>query len=409
MKPSDLRILLLESIHPNARQNFAQAHFPVELTDGAMTEADLIERLKGVHVLGIRSKTQLTAKVLEGADSLMAVGAFCIGTNQVDLEAASSQGVAVFNAPFSNTRSVAELVLSEVVALARQLPDRIREMHEGKWRKVATGCYEVRNKTLGVIGYGHIGRQVGVLAEAFGMKVLFHDISNQLPMGNNAPSVDLDQLLQQSDFVTLHVPATEQTRLMMSNDQLSRMKKGSYLINASRGSVVDIDALASHLKSGHIAGAAVDVFPVEPQKNVSDEFVSPLRALNNVLLTPHIGGSTVEAQENIGTEVSNTLIRFLTTGATTGSVNIPPVELAVRPGQTAHRVTHIHRNEPGVLSSVNAIVSKANANVQAQHLATDAQVGYLIMDLNRAVEEEVCAGMEALDATIAVRAMSVTE
>ncbi len=317
------RILLLESIHSVARQSLADAGFEVELMDGALNEQELAERLEGVHAVGIRSKTQMTRKVLEAADELMVVGAFCIGTNQIDLEFASHRGVAVFNAPFSNTRSVAELVLSEIVMLSRNLGDRSREMHEGKWRKSAAGAREVRGKTLGIVGYGHIGSQVGVLAEAFGMRVIFHDIVSKLPIGNTQQASSLEQVLEESDFVTLHVPATAQTHEMIGEAEIARMKKGAYLLNLSRGTVVVIPALAAALSSGHVAGAAIDVFPLEPKKNISDDFVSELRGQGNVVLTPHIGGSTMEAQENIGREVSASLAKYFIDGGTTGSVNFP--------------------------------------------------------------------------------------
>jgi D-3-phosphoglycerate dehydrogenase len=370
----------------------------VELVDGALSERELGERLEGVQAVGIRSKTQLTAAVLEAADDLMVIGAFCIGTNQIDLAKASEGGVAVFNAPFSNTRSVAELVLSEIVMLSRNLGDRSREMHLGQWRKSAEGAREVRGKTLGIVGYGHIGSQVGVLAEGFGMRVIFHDVVSKLPIGNNAQAASLDELLSTADFVTLHVPATPQTHEMIGEAQIAKMKKGAFLLNLSRGTVVVIPALARALSDKHLAGAAVDVFPLEPKKNMSDDFVSELRGLDNVVLTPHIGGSTMEAQENIGREVSTSLIRYFGDGSTTGSVNFPEVELPRTPG--AHRIANVHQNVPGVLKELNGIVSAAEGNVTAQVLGTLGEVGYLLMDFDRAVADEVITQMNALETTI---------
>ena len=398
-----MRILLLESIHPVARELLRAEGFDVELIDGAMSDADLGKALSGVQAVGIRSKTQVNRRVLEASDTLLAVGAFCIGTNQIELDVASRRGIAVFNAPFSNTRSVAELVLAEIVMLSRQLGDRVREMHDGQWRKIADGCREVRGKTLGIIGYGHIGRQVGVLAEAFGMKVVFFDVAQRLPMGNNLPSPELDRMLGESDFVTLHVPATPQTENMVGKREISKMKPGACLLNASRGSVVVIEALADALKRGHLGGAAVDVFPSEPKKNIADDFSSVLRGLPNVILTPHIGGSTLEAQENIGREVSLALTRYLKTGSTSGSVNFPQVELP--PAGDVHRIAHVHENVPGVLGDVNRIVSDAKANVRAQVLGTNPEIGYLLMDLETDVSDDVCTRMRELPATIATRAV----
>lgn len=397
------RILLLESIHPVARERLSAAGFDVELIDGALSENELAKRLPGVSAIGIRSKTQMPKSVLERAPDLLAIGAFCIGTNQVDLVAAQAGGTAVFNAPFSNTRSVAELVLAEVVMLSRGLGDRVREMHKGHWRKSAKGSHEVRGKTLGVIGYGHIGSQIGVLAEAFGMQVRFFDVVGKLPMGNNRPAASLDELLSVSDFVTLHVPETEETKNMFGERELQAMKPGSCLINLSRGSVVDVDALASALKSGHLLGAAVDVFPTEPKANLSDGFESPLLGLPNTILTPHIGGSTLEAQENIGGEVSDALIRFLSKGSSMGAVNFPRVE---PPRTASHRVTNVHRNVPGVLSDINRIVAGAGANVQAQVLATQNDLGYLIMDFDSDVSKEVSERMRELPTTLRARALS---
>ncbi|NVB77521.1 MAG: phosphoglycerate dehydrogenase [Kofleriaceae bacterium] len=397
---SEIKILLLENIHPVAAEAFAAEGFQVETLKGALPEAELAERVRDAHILGIRSKTQVTPKVLDEARRLLAVGAFCIGTNQIDLAHANRRGTPAFNAPFSNTRSVAELIIAEIVMLSRHLGDRVREVHGGQWKKVAVGSHEVRGHTIGIVGYGHIGSQIGVLAEAFGMRVLFYDIMAKLPMGNNRACATLDEVLAHSDFVTLHVPETPATKLMIGHDQLARMKKGACLLNASRGTVVDIDALAAAIKSGHIGGAAVDVYPSEPETN-SDGFQTPLRGLSNVILTPHIGGSTEEAQEAIGKEVSAALIKFVNTGSTTGAVNFPQVELPVT--KQAHRILNVHRNQPGVLRDINKIVSDLEANIRAQLLATDPDIGYLIMDLDQDVSQDVKRAVAALPASIKTR------
>lgn len=383
-----LRVLLLEDIHDSASAMFRDADFEVERVATALSEAELLQRLPGVHVLGIRSKTQVTGTVLANADQLLAVGCFCIGTNQVDLAAAKQRGVAVFNAPFSNTRSVAELVIAQIIMLARRIGDRSRDAHAGLWRKTAAGAFEVRGKTLGIVGYGHIGRQVGVLAEALGLQVFFHDILTKLPMGNNRACATLSELLQCADFVTLHVPATPQTRDLIAEPQFAEMKRGAYLLNASRGSVVRIPALVAALSSGHLAGAAADVFPEEPAAN-GGGFSSPLQNLPNVVLTPHIGGATVEAQAAIGREVATSLLKYIDTGATTGSVNFPALEQARRPG--SHRILNVHRNVPGVLRDVNHIVSSRQANIGSQLLATDADIGYLIMDVEAIADDTASA------------------
>lgn len=395
-----IRFLLLENIHPSARDTLAAEGFQVEMVSSALPEDELRARLRDVHVLGIRSKTQVTASALSEARRLLAIGCFCIGVNQVDGAAANARGIPVFNAPFSNTRSVAELVIAEIIALARQLGDRSREVHAGRWHKVARGSFEVRNKTLGIVGYGHIGSQLGVLAESLGMRVLFFDVASKLPMGNNRAVSSLAELLAASDFVTLHVPATAQTKEMIGPAEIAAMRRGSYLINASRGSVVVIPALAEALHAGHLAGAAVDVYPEEPEEN-GDGFESPLRGLSNVILTPHIGGSTSEAQEAIGREVGGTLIRFVNSGATTGAVNFPQVELPPVPG--THRILNVHRNVPGVLRDINRIVGERNANIHSQVLSTDAQVGYLVMDLDDDVSNEVKNDISALPTSIKTR------
>ncbi|HEY1554622.1 MAG TPA: phosphoglycerate dehydrogenase [Kofleriaceae bacterium] len=397
---SEIKILLLENIHPVAKQEFAAEGFHVEVAPGALSESELAARVRDVHVLGIRSKTRITPKILDEGRRLLSVGAFCIGTNQVDLVHASRCGVPVFNAPFSNTRSVAEMILAEIVMLSRHLGDRVREVHTGTWKKLAVGSHEVRGHTLGIVGYGHIGSQIGVLAESFGMRVVFYDVAAKLPMGNNRSLPHLEDVLAQSDFVTLHVPETPQTKHMIGAEQLAQMKKGACLLNASRGTVVVIEELAAALRAGHIGGAAVDVYPSEPESN-TNAFETPLRDLPNVILTPHIGGSTEEAQEAIGREVSAALIKFVNQGATTGSVNFPPIELAITRG--AHRILNIHRNVPGVLRDINKIVSDLNANIRAQLLTTDPDIGYLIMDLDHDVSQDVKKAVAALPTSIKTR------
>lgn len=394
------KILLLENIHASAEQLLVGEGFQVERTTSALKKADLIAKLKGVHALGIRSKSHIDADVLASASELLTVGCYCIGTNQVDLRAANKRGVPVFNAPFSNTRSVAEMIIAEIIMLARQIGDRSREVHEGKWRKVALGSYEVRGKILGIVGYGHIGRQVGVMAESMGMRVLFFDVKTSLPMGNNQPATSLTQLLEQSDFVTLHVPETPQTKNLIGREELSRMRPGSYLLNASRGTVVVIDALAEALKSKHLAGCAIDVYPEEPEAN-GDDFSTPLRNLPNVILTPHVGGSTVEAQESIGREVATSFLKFLTAGTTTGAVNFPQIELPRADG--SRRILNVHRNVPGVLRDINKIVSDRDANISAQMLSTDADIGYMVMDVETAGAEEVADAIGALPTSLRTR------
>ena len=395
-----IRFLLLENIHETAREAISSEGFHLECLPGSLGEDDLLARIADVHVLGIRSKTRVTARVLAEARRLLAVGCFCIGTNQVDLAAANLRGIPVFNAPFSNTRSVAEMIIAEIIALARQLGDRSREMHEGRWRKAAAGSFEVRGKTLGIVGYGHIGSQVGVLAEALGMQVIFFDIASKLAMGNNTRCSSLEELLRAADFVTLHVPATPQTKEMIGARELSAMRKGSYLLNASRGTVVVLPALAEAIRSGHLAGAAVDVYPDEPESN-RDGFATPLRGLPNVILTPHVAGSTSEAQAAIGREVAGTLIKFMNAGATTGAVNFPQVELPKTEGM--HRILNAHRNVPGVLRDINRIVSDRGANIRGQVLATDPSIGYLIMDLEQDVADDVKAAIAALETSIKTR------
>ena len=397
---ADIKILLLENVHPVAAEAFRAEGFQVEIVKGALPESELVARVADAHILGIRSKTQVTQAVLDAGRRLMSVGAFCIGTNQIATLKANQRGVPVFNAPFSNTRSVAELIIAEIVMLSRRLGDRSREVHEGRWNKVAVGSHEIRGKTLGIVGYGHIGTQVGVLAEAFGMRVVFFDVMAKLPMGNNRTIVTLDELLSISDFVTLHVPETPATKNMIGAAELAKMKPGACLLNASRGTVVAIEPLAAAIKSGHVGGAAVDVYPDEPEGN-SEGFVSPLRNLENVILTPHIGGSTEEAQEAIGREVSASLIKYINTGATTGAVNFPQIEIPLH--KDAHRILNVHKNVPGVLRDINKIVSDWGANIRAQILSTDADIGYLIMDLDQDVSQDVKKAVGALETSIKTR------
>ncbi len=401
--PKDqIKILLLENIHPSAHALFSAEGFQVEALATALKEKELVEKIRDVHVIGIRSKTQLRELPITEARRLLTIGAFCIGTNQIDLECANKRGVPVFNAPFSNTRSVAEMVIAEIVFLARQLGDRSREVHAGVWKKVASGCYEIRGKTLGIVGYGHIGSQVGILAEAMGMNVLFHDRVTKLPLGNARPVPSLGELLASSDFVTLHVPETPQTKNMIGAEELALMRQGSYLLNLSRGTVVVIPALADALLRRHLAGAAVDVYPEEPESN-GEGFRTELQGVPNVILTPHIGGSTIEAQESIGREVATSLIRFINQGTTTGAVNFPQVDLAPPAGRATHRILNVHKNVPGVLRDVNKILADTNANIEAQVLATDANIGYLAMDIGQDVSDEVRQGIAALPTSIKTR------
>ena len=397
---SEIKILLLENIHPVAAEAFAIEGFAVDVVPSALPERELVERMRDVHVLGIRSKTQVTPAVLDSARRMLAVGAFCIGTNQIALAHANRCGVPVFNAPFSNTRSVAELILAEVVMLSRHLGDRSREVHDGRWRKLAIGSHEVRGRTLGIVGYGHIGSQLGVLAEAFGMRVVFHDVAAKLPMGNNRALPNLADVLEIADFVTLHVPETPQTKNLIGRAEIARMKPGACLLNASRGTVVEIDALADGIAQGHIGGAAIDVYPDEPESN-SDAFASQLRGLPNTILTPHIGGSTEEAQEAIGREVATALIKLINAGSTTGAVNFPQIEVPITKG--THRILNIHRNVPGVLRDINKIVSDKNANIRAQVLSTDPDIGYLVMDLDQDVSGDVKREVGALETSIRTR------
>jgi D-3-phosphoglycerate dehydrogenase / 2-oxoglutarate reductase len=376
----DIKVLLLEGVSASAVESFRRAGYThVEVHAKSLPEDDLRRRVNDAHIIGIRSRTQLTHDVLIHAKRLIAVGCFCIGTNQVDLSAARKLGVPVFNAPYSNTRSVAELVIAEAIMLLRGIPQKNALCHRGGWTKSASGSYETRDKVLGIVGYGHIGTQVGVLAESLGMRVIFHDIETKLSLGNARAVSSLDELLERADVVTLHVPETPATQLMIRREQLAKMRAGAMLINASRGSVVDIDALAEALRDGHLAGAAVDVFPLEPKGN-DDAFVSPLVGMDNVILTPHIGGSTLEAQDNIGIEVASKLIRYSDNGSTLSAVNFPEVTLPEHPN--SRRLLHIHRNVPGTLSRINELFSAGNINIDAQFLQTDGEVGYVVIDVS---------------------------
>jgi D-3-phosphoglycerate dehydrogenase / 2-oxoglutarate reductase len=376
----DIKVLLLEGVSASAVESFRRAGYThVEVHAKSLPEDDLRRRVNDAHIIGIRSRTQLTHDVLIHAKRLIAVGCFCIGTNQVDLSAARKLGVPVFNAPYSNTRSVAELVIAEAIMLLRGIPQKNALCHRGGWTKSASGSYETRDKVLGIVGYGHIGTQVGVLAESLGMRVIFHDIETKLSLGNARAVSSLDELLERADVVTLHVPETPATQLMIRREQLAKMRAGAMLINASRGSVVDIDALAEALRDGHLAGAAVDVFPLEPKGN-DDAFVSPLVGMDNVILTPHIGGSTLEAQDNIGIEVASKLIRYSDNGSTLSAVNFPEVTLPEHPN--SRRLLHIHRNVPGTLSRINELFSAGNINIDAQFLQTDSEVGYVVIDVS---------------------------
>ena len=385
----DIRVLLLEGVSQTAIDVFSAAGYSqIEVHSKALPDEELKARIAEAHIVGIRSRTQLSADVLAHAKRLMAVGCFCIGTNQVDLEAAELAGIPVFNAPYSNTRSVAELVIAEAIMLTRGIPQKNAECHRGGWSKSAAGSHEVRGKTLGIIGYGHIGTQVGVMAEAMGMQVIFHDIETKLSLGNARAAIDLDDLLARADIVTVHVPETAATQWMIGAPQLAKMRPGAHLINAARGTVVDIDALDAALHSGHIGGAALDVFPVEPKGN-GDAFVSPLTAHDNVILTPHVGGSTLEAQDNIGVEVAAKLVRYSDNGSTLSAVNFPEVTLPEHADSL--RLLHIHQNVPGVLSKVNEIFSRHNVNIDGQFLRTDPKVGYVVIDIT--ASEEQAAGV----------------
>lgn len=398
-----IRFLLLEGVHKNALDILANNGYTnIEYIRGALDEDVLIEKIKDAHFVGLRSRTQLTEKVIAAADKLVAIGCFCIGTNQVDLKAALTRGIPVFNAPYSNTRSVAELVLGQLILLLRGIPEKNAMVHSGGWSKSAEGSYEARGKTLGIVGYGSIGSQLSVLAESLGMHVIYFDTLTKLPLGNARQVTSMEELLSASDVVSLHVPDVPSTRNMMRAEHFAQMKAGSIFINAARGTCVDIDALAAAITSKHLNGAAIDVFPKEPKSN-DEEFVSPLRGLFNVILTPHIGGSTLEAQANIGLEVAEKFARYSDTGATTTSVNFPEVSLPVTPGK--HRLLHIHKNIPGVLSAINLVFAENGINISGQSLMTNDTIGYLVMEVDAAYSDVALEKLQQINGTIRTRVL----
>lgn len=398
-----IRFLLLEGVHSSATGVLRAAGYSkIESIAGALPEAELIEKIRDAHFVGIRSRTQLTADVFAQAPKLAAVGCFCIGTNQVDLNAARERGIAVFNAPYSNTRSVAELVLAEAILLLRGIPERSAVAHRGGWLKSADNAFEIRGKTLGIVGYGSIGTQLSVLAESLGMQVIFYDVVTKLALGNARQIPQLENLLAQADVVSLHVPETPATQWMMGAAQIAAMKPGGILINAARGTVVEIEPLAAALRDKKLLGAAIDVFPVEPRTN-RDVFESPLRGLDNVILTPHIGGSTMEAQENIGVEVAEKLVKYSDNGTSTSSVNFPEVALPAHAGK--HRLLHIHRNVPGVMAEINRVFSESGINIASQYLQTHADIGYVVIDIDAAHSEIALAQLAKVPATIRSRVL----
>ena len=398
---SKIKILLLEGVHQSAVDVFeANGYQNIERHTGAIPEADLLDIIAGVHILGIRSRTQVNPAVFAKAQRLIALGCFCIGTNQVDLDAAMINGTTVFNAPFSNTRSVAELVIAEAILLLRGIPEKNAKAHQGEWLKSAKDSYEIRGKTLGIVGYGSIGSQISVLAESLGMRVVFQDAVTKLPMGNAQQCKSLDELLAQSDIVTLHVPQDDTTNSMMGREQFLKMKPGAVFINASRGTVVDIDALADALENRQLTGAAIDVFPTEP-KSVEEEFLSPLRKFDNCILTPHVGGSTMEAQEKIGEEVAQKLVKFSDNGSTLSSVNFPEVSLPAH--ANSHRLLHIHRNTPGILSQINQFFSDNGINIRAQYLQTNNNVGYVVTDIDQEYGQMALSYLSDIKGTIKSR------
>lgn len=398
-----IKFLLLEGVHESAVETLKRAGYSnIVYVKTALSGDELINNIKDAHFVGLRSRTQLTREVFEQAPKLIAAGCFCIGTNQVDLQAAQEHGVAVFNAPYSNTRSVAELVLAEAILLLRDIPAKNAACHRGEWLKSAAGSYEIRGKTLGIVGYGSIGSQVSVLAESLGMRVMFYDTITKLPLGNATQCKSLNELFAKSDIVTLHVPELPATKNMIGATEIAVMKEGAILINASRGTVVDIDALAAALKSKHLAGAAIDVFPVEPKGN-QEEFVSPLREHDNAILTPHIGGSTVEAQENIGYEVAEKLIKYSDNGTTISSVNFPEVALPAH--KEVHRLLHVHENVPGVLTSINKVFAENNINISGQYLQTNEKVGYVVIDVDAEYSDVALKQLREVHGTIRCRVL----
>ncbi|HKK56014.1 phosphoglycerate dehydrogenase [Marinobacter sp.] len=403
LEKSKIRILLLEGVHQSAIDTLnASGYTNIEFLSHSLAEDELIDRIAEAHFIGIRSRTQLTEKVFDAAQKLVAVGCFCIGTNQVDLKAATRRGIAVFNAPFSNTRSVAELVLAQAILLLRGVPEKNARAHRGEWLKSAKDSYEIRNKKLGIIGYGNIGTQFSVLAEGLGMDVYFYDVVSKLSIGNATQVGTLQELLNTCDVVSLHVPETPATRYMFGAEQFAQMKPGSILMNASRGTVVDIDALADSLRSEKLLGAAIDVFPVEPKSNI-EEFISPLREFDNVILTPHVGGSTIEAQENIGREVAEKLAMYSDNGTSVSSVNFPEVALPSHPNQ--HRLLHIHENVPGVLSEINQVLSDNGINICGQYLQTKEEIGYVVVDVNKEYGELALEKLLHVKGTIRCRVL----
>ncbi len=398
-----INILLLENISDKAAQVFHDHGYAnVKRFQSAMGEEELMKAIKDVHLLGIRSKTKISPRIMAAANKLQAIGCFCIGVNQVDLKAATKAGVAVFNAPYSNTRSVAELVIGAAIMLIRRIPDKNKAAHEGVWLKEAKGSYELRGKTLGIIGYGNIGSQLSVLAESLGMKVCFYDVETKMPLGNAEDRKTLKDVVASADIVSLHVPENATTNLLINKTILKRFKKGAILINYARGGVVDLEALAKSLEEGHIGGAAIDVFPIEPEKN-GDLFQTPLQRLSNVILTPHVGGSTEEAQQNIGEDVSNKLFQYLEKGITNGSHTIPALSLP--PQEGAHRILHIHRNVPGVLGEINTKLSKHNINIVAQYLKTNEEIGYVVLDVDKKLSKQASALLKDVKETIKVRVL----
>ena len=403
LQKSKIKFLLLEGVHQSAIDALAKAGYTnVVAYPKALPSDDLKKDIKDAHFVGIRSRTQLSAEIFEAADRLVAIGCFCIGTNQVDLEAAAKRGIPVFNAPFSNTRSVAELVMAEVILLLRGVPQRSAAAHRGEWQKSATGAFECRGKTLGIIGYGNIGMQLGVIAESLGMKVIYFDVESKLPLGNAQPKATLDALLKEAHVVSLHVPQHASTELLIGRSEIAAMRSGSILINASRGNVVDLDALAEALNSSHIGGAAIDVFPVEPRSN-NDEFVSPLRGLDQCILTPHIGGSTQEAQENIGVEVAEKLTRYSDNGTTTSAVNFPEVALPEHEGK--HRLLHVHQNIPGIMSAINQVFSESSVNVSGQYLQTMGDTGYVVIDIESDYSKTLISQLSGIEGTLRTRVL----
>ena len=400
--PKDkIKILMLENISDAAIKVFKDAGYAnIKKISGALSEDQLINEIKQVHMVGIRSKTQITEKVLQHAEKLQAIGCFCIGTNQVNLHAARKKGIVVFNAPYSNTRSVAELVIGASIILIRKILDKNKAAHEGQWNKDAKGSFEIRGKTLGIIGYGNIGSQVSILAESLGMKVLFYDNVTKLPLGNAESRKTLKEVVSKADIVTLHIPETQQTKNLVNKSLLKHFKKGSILINFARGEVVDLDALTTALTSRDLSGAAIDVFPVEPEKN-GDPFSSPLQHIPNVLLTPHIGGSTEEAQYNIGEDVSAKLLQYLEMGATTGSHTVP--ELNLSPQEGTHRILHIHTNVPGVLSEINTTLSENKINILGQYLKTNDEIGYVVLDIDKKLSKNAVELLKKVKGPLKVR------